>query len=209
MRLARLLRLTLVMLALALGGLALATPASAAPSVAAHPATAGSSGHHATTKWVKIKGGHTSLTVASATAAVLKKNGVSVTPIKPASAKGATFSFPITGGHIDPKTAAGTIYHDGGLQFKAGKIKLGVEDFTVDTIKGVLTARVSGTHTRIPLLKLDASKARISSEHGYYVVSNVKASLTKEAAAALNKTFHVKLFKAGLPSGTAKVSARV
>lgn len=203
MRLARLFRLAVVMLGLALGALALATPASATETHhAAHHH------HQHASGTVKIKGGHTSLTVAAGTLAVLTKNGVSVTPIKPASASGATFSFPITGGAVNPKTAAGTITHDGGLTFSAGKAKLGVEDFTIDTTKGVLTARVSGTKTRVPLLKLDASQAKIWAKHGCLTVSNVKASLTAEAAAALNKTFGVSLFTAGLPIGTAKVSAR-
>lgn len=205
MRFARLFRLAAVMGGLALGGLALATPASATE---VHHVQTVADHQKQTSSTVTIKGGRTSLTVASGTLGVLTKNGVSVTPIKPASASGATFSFPITGGKVKPKTAAGTITHDGGLTFKAGKASLGVEDFTIDTTKGVLTARVSGTHTRVPLLKLDTSSAKISAKWGKLTVSNVKASLTAEAASALNKTFHVSLFKAGLAIGTAKVSAQ-
>ncbi len=205
MRFARLFRLAVVMLGLALGALALATPASATET---HHATPTAQHHRHKSSTVKIKGGHTSLTVAAGTLAVLTKNGVSVTPIRPASASGATFSFPITGGSVKPRTAAGTITHSGGLTFTVGKTSLGVQDFTIDTTKGVLTARVSGTHTRVPLLKLDASSARITARWGCLTVSNVKASLTAEAAAALNKTFGVSLFTAGLPIGVAKVSAR-
>ena len=135
-------------------------------------------------------------------------HGVSVTPIAGAGASGTTFSFPITGGSVNGKTAAGTITHRGGLEFSAGKVSLSVQDFVVDTTRGVLTARVSGTSTRIPLLKLDASHAKISNNGCVLTVSNVRATLTSQAAAALNKTFKVSLFKAGLAIGTAKVSAR-
>lgn len=191
MRLTRLLRLTLMMVVLAMGALAVASPAMATET-------------HST---VTIKGGRTSLTIAAGTAAVLTKNGVSVTAVKPARAHGATFSFPIKGGSVDPTNAAGTIRHSGGLQFRVGHTKLVVKDFVIDTTKGVLTARVGGTRTRIPLLKLDTSTAKISVKGSWVTVSGVGASLTAEAAAALNKTFGVSLFTAGLPIGTAKVSA--
>ena len=194
MRLTHFLRSALLIVGLALGALALASPAMAAEA------------HSAGT--VKVKGGQTSLTVAKGTAAVLSKNGVVLTPVKPATAHGATFSFPITGGSVNPKTAAGTISHSGGLRFRAGHTTLTVNDFVIDTTKGVLTARVADTQTRIPLLKLDTSKAKISADGGCLTIGGVQASLTAEAATALNKTFHVTLFTGGLPIGVAKVSAR-
>lgn len=48
---------------------------------------------------------------------------------------------------------------------------------------------------RIPLLDLDLSKARIIKAGALISTSSVKASLTSEAAAALNHTFDVSLFK--------------
>ena len=84
-----------------------------------------------------------------------------------------------------------------------------MQDFVIDTRKGVLTARVSGTKTRIPLLTLNLSNADIDKGSGKVVVGNVRATLTGPAAAALNKTFGVKLFKKGLKIGVAKVTARV
>lgn len=156
---------------------------------------------------VDIDGGNTALTVASGTLKVLTDNGVKVTPIKGASASGATFSFPITDGDVDGTTLAGPIKHSGGLEFAAGGKKLRVQDFVIDAGKGVLTARVSGTHTRIPLLHLNLKNAHIS-KGKTIVVSNVHASLSGTAAAALNKTFGVSLFKGGLAIGTAKVTAK-
>ena len=191
----RIIRLPLLLLALVAMSLALATPASATST-------------HDHGKTVHLDGGSTTLAVDRGTLGVLVENKVAVTPIRGASAKGRSFTFPITGGRVDAKTVAGTIEHSGGLQFAAGGKKLRVQDFVIDTRKGVLTARVSGTKTRVPLLKLNLSDADIDRSSGKVVVGNVRATLTAEAAAALNKTFGVSLFKRGLKIGVAKVSAR-
>jgi hypothetical protein len=157
---------------------------------------------------VDIDSGRTSLTVATGTLKVLTDNGVKVTPIKGASASGRTFTFPITDGDVDATTLAGTIKHSGGLQIAAGGKKLRVQDFVIDTRKSVLTVRISGTHTRLALLDLNLKNAHISKGKTQIVVSNVHASLTGTAAAALNKKFGVSLFTKGLAIGTAKVTAR-
>ncbi|HEX6745625.1 MAG TPA: hypothetical protein VF087_15465, partial [Solirubrobacteraceae bacterium] len=67
---------------------------------------------------VKVAGGSTTLKLDAGTAKALKGLGVSVTPITPAKAGSKGVSFPITGGSIDPATAAGTITHSGGLQLR-------------------------------------------------------------------------------------------
>jgi hypothetical protein len=138
---------------------------------------------------------------------VLADNGVSVTAIDEATGGGTRFAFPIVGGSVVPATAAGEIEHVGGLEFAAGDVTLSVEDFVIDTVEGVLTARVTGTQTRVPLLDLDASHARIQDGRQRFVVRGVQATLTDEAAAALNGTFGVDLFAEGLPVGTATVRA--
>ncbi len=191
----RALRMMLMVLAVGAASVAFTTPASAHTT------------HHPSSSTVKVTGGKTVLTLDAGTAGVLTANGVKVAPISGAYASGKGIAFPITGGKVTTK-AVGTISHRGGLKFTAGKTSLGVQDFVIDTRKGVLTARVTGTKTRIPLLKLDLGDASIKAGKGTLTVSNVHGTLTKEAAAALNKTFKVKLFKAGLPIGTATVKAR-
>src|SRR4051794_41908874 len=69
---------------------------------------------------VKLAGGSTTLKLDAGTAKALKGLGVSVTPITPAKAGAKGVSFPISGGSIDPATAAGTITHPGGLQLRPG-----------------------------------------------------------------------------------------
>ena len=169
----------------------------AAPAFAAHDSTT-----------VHLEGGHTALTLDEGTAEALADNGVSVEPIDPATANGRTFTFPIVGGRVDAETLAGTIEHSGGVRFSAGDVELGVEDFVIDTEDGVLTARVSGSETRIPLLELDLSDASVDRGHGSIVVSDVRASLTGDAAAALNDTFDTTLFEEGLKIGVAEVTVR-
>ncbi len=192
MRFGRVVRLAFLMVALAAASFGLAAPAAAAD---AH-------------RQVHLDGGRTVLTVDRATLKVLTDNDVSVTPIRGASANGRSFTFPITGGSVDAESLAGTIEHSGGLRFSEGGDRLGVQDFVIDTKEGVLTARVSGTKTRVPLLKLDLGSAHIDRGHGSVVISNVRASLTGEAADALNEAFDVSLFEKGLAIGTAKVTAR-
>ena len=198
MRLRGLIRLPLLLLATVVAAMfAFTGSALAAPAPASNAAK------------VSIEGGNTALTLDKGTAGVLTKNGVKVAPLKHATASGLTFRFPITGGKVDATTLAGEIDHSGGIKFSAGKKSLSVQDFVIDTKAGVLTAKVTGTKTRVPLLKLNLKNAHIQKGKSQVVVSNVKATLTSEAAAALNKTFGVKLFKAGLTIGVAKVTAKI
>ncbi len=193
----RILRATIAVAVIGAGSVGLTAPASASVPT-----------HHATSSTLAVDSGRTSLRIDRATAGVLADNGVTVTAIANASGAGRRFSFPIVDGSVDPATAAGTIEHSGGLRFTAGGTSLGVQDFVIDTTSGVLTARVSGTSTRVPLLVLDTSGASIKATKNRLTVRNVRASLTGAAAAALNATFHVDLFTAGLPIGTATVRAR-
>jgi hypothetical protein len=206
MSLRRVLRVSLVTVAVGAAGLAVATPASAAPSAATAVVAPATDPHDGP---VDLQGGQTTLKLDKGTAGLLADNGVSVSPTGDAHAKGRKITFPIVGGSVVPSTVAGTIEHSGGLEFSAGDVSLGVEDFVIDTTAGVLTARVSGTDTRVPLLNLDASEASIEPGDKGVTVRGVQGTLTAEAAAALNETFGVSLFSEGVPVGTAKVVACV
>ncbi len=203
MRIRRTLCTAVVAVAVSASGLAMATPAVAAPATGAVLTHADRDDDA-----VSLHGGRTTLRLDRGTAGVLADNGVSVDALDEASGGGRTFAFPITGGSVVPSTAAGEIEHVGGLEFTAGDVTLGVEDFVIDTVDGVLTARVTGTQTRVPLLALDAGDARIRATDSRLTVRGVQATLTAEAAGALNDTFGVDLFSEGLPIGTATVRAR-
>ncbi|HZG91816.1 MAG TPA: HtaA domain-containing protein [Pseudonocardia sp.] len=205
MWLRRALRITMVTAAMGAASLAVAAPASAAPAAPAVLAPA--TDPHPADAAADLEGGRTTLVLDAGTAGVLTDNGVSVSPTGDAHPSGGGISFPITGGEVVPSTLAGTIEHSGGLEFRAGGTTLGVQDFVIDTVAGVLTARVSGTDTRVPLLNLSLADASIKTQDNGFTVDGVRGTLTAEAAAALNATFGVDLFSAGLPVGTADVEA--
>jgi hypothetical protein len=202
MALRRVLRASLVAVAVGATSLAVAGTASATPAA---PATHQHQQHSSTVK--KLNDWQTTLTLDAGTAKVLAANGVSVKPTGDAHPYGGAIAFPITGGQLDLSNLAGTINHSGGLKFTAGGKSLGVQDFVIDTAKGVLTAKVSGTNTRVPLLDLSLAGASVKPDSKGVTITGVKATLTAEAAGALNKTFGVSLFKKGIPVGTAKVVA--
>ncbi len=68
----------------------------------------------------KVTGGTTTVTASAAAAKVLSENHITVTPLAPATASGATFTFPIAGGRLDVKTLHGVIRHKGGLTLSNG-----------------------------------------------------------------------------------------
>ena len=80
---------------------------------------------------VHLSGGQTRLTVNKGTANALASLGVKVAPTGKASARGRHVKFPITGGSIDPATAAGTIRHTGGLRFSAGGTRVTLKNYVV------------------------------------------------------------------------------
>lgn len=150
-----------------------------------------------------IGGGETAVKLRPAVAKLLAANGVKVAPLAPAKVRGGAVVFPATGGNLDPATGAGNIRHSGGLRFKAGKIALAARSFTIRTGAGILTGKVGGK--TVNLFKVDLKKAKITRPGLGLKVTGARLSLTRVAAAALNQTFKVRLFKAGLQVGTATV----
>ncbi len=154
-----------------------------------------------------LAGGKTTLKLDAGTAKVLAANGVGLKVLKPAAAKGGKVTFPITGGGIDSGNAKGSIRHSGGLKFKAGGKSLAAKSFVIELgDRNRLTAEVG--KARVPLLKLKTGKAKITRKGLDTQISGVKAVLTGTAAKALNATFGVKLFKAGIPVGTTTTLAK-
>jgi Htaa len=159
----------------------------------------------AASQQLDLNGETTVLVLDAGTAKVLTDNKVTVAPVDPAAPDGDGIGFPITGGMVDSESLAGTIEHSGGLRFSAGGTDLDVTNFVVDTEAGTLTATAGGAD--VPLLALDLSGLERSQEGGAIVASGIKATLTPEAAMALNDTFKVKLFEEGLAIGDVTVRA--
>jgi hypothetical protein len=68
----------------------------------------------------KVTGGTTKVTASPAAAVVLATHHITVTPLAPATASGATFTFPITGGRINTTTFRGVIRDGGGIAYSNG-----------------------------------------------------------------------------------------
>lgn len=151
---------------------------------------------------VTLESAATSVTLDAGTAKTLTSLGVSVAPDAPAVA-GSTIQFPITnaGGKI---ALTAPITHSGGLTFTAGGKTLSVGDFTIDVAAGLLYAEKTPVG-RLPLFKVDLSAATTTTPGIQVRVTGAKLSLTAEAAGALNSTFGVTAFAAGLTIGTADV----
>jgi hypothetical protein len=156
---------------------------------------------------VRLAGGTTALTLDAGVARALSGAGIAVSPIRPAAVRGGAVAFPITGGRIDPATAAGTIEHSGGLRIAAGRTVVRLTRFTVRVGRtSTLTASVG--NARVPILRLDTSRARITRSGLATNVAGVRALLTAQAARALNTAFDTHLFRGGLAIGSVRVNAQ-
>ena len=170
-----------------------------------------------TTRVSRLDGKATNVTLDSGTAKALETLGVAVAPTGSATFDSATstVSFPITGGyaaiHSDlgykPGYIAGTVNHEAsGLRFSKGDKSIEVTDFVVDPGNSLLTAS-SGGKSGIPLLSLDGKAVKVSTEGSDVVLQGTVAKLTAPGAAALNATFGVSDFKAGMPLGVVRLVA--
>ncbi|MGB0888649.1 MAG: hypothetical protein ACPGWS_00060 [Solirubrobacterales bacterium] len=150
---------------------------------------------------------NTTLKLDPGTASALTSLGVSVAPVAPATAGPAGVAFPVTGfgGSLFP--LALDIKHSGGLALSAGTTTVALTDYTIRLGKKPrLIATVGGA--RVAILKLDLRKARIRFGWRSLSVGPVKATLTAEAAGALNGAFGVSAFTEGLLLGTATVNLK-
>jgi hypothetical protein len=170
----------------------------------------------AQTQVQQLGGRSTSVDVDASTAKVLQDNNVTVEPVAPATAStangGLTVTFPITNGYaaIYPKDQLpfirGLISHDGGLKFSAGGKSIVATDFIVNPGSSTLTATVGGK--AVQLLDLDGTNVQVSNDaQGQVHLDGTIAKLSSDAAAALNSTFGVTLFKQGIPLGVVHVVA--
>lgn len=158
-----------------------------------------------TAQTLSLTGEETVLVLDEATAGVLTDNRVEVAPVSPAKPSGKGIGFPITGGEVDSETLAGTIDHSGGLRFSAGATEVELTDFVVDTEAGTLSSTVGGES--LDTLALDLSELERSEEGDVIVASGIAATLTADAAEALNDAFEVDLFEEDLAIGDVTIRA--
>lgn len=155
---------------------------------------------------VGLTGGATTLRLDPGTAKALDGLGVSVAPVSGARAAGGGVRFPISGGSIDPATAAGFITHRGGLRLRAHgtTVVLSQPRVVIAGKRLRLSTRVGSSRIHIATL----SGARVSRAGFNTNVSNLRARLTQKAAGALNGAFGVTAFKRGLALGRVTVRSQ-
>jgi hypothetical protein len=130
-----------------------------------------------------IGSGTTTVTLNKGTVNGWKKRGVKVSKVSPAKLSGTKATFPVKEGSLDPTTGLGTVTHNGGLKFKAGKKSATVKALVLDTSKKSLTAKVAGKK-----MKLATVKGFSFTRNGFGVNLTIKKlKLTSAAAKQLNK----------------------
>ena len=151
-----------------------------------------------------VIGKSTDVVVNPAVSAALKHADITVTAVAPATAK-TTLLFPVSGGQIVVATLAGTVDHTGGLTFRHSGKSVTLTNFVINTNTKQLTATVGGQSMPIFDLNL-ASPKRASGPHRTLVASNIKLTVTSQAATALNSGLGVSTFKGGMNFGIATLT---
>jgi hypothetical protein len=153
---------------------------------------------------VTLNGGATILKLDKGTASALKSLGVSVSKTRGTQfAKGA-YHFPVTGGVIDPATAAGYVNHKGGLALKAGKTRVALTNFRIVTTGTPrILANVNGGSKFVHVFNLNLADVKIKRLGINSRISGVKLSLSKTGASALRNAFGSPALTTGLAIGTA------
>jgi hypothetical protein len=109
---------------------------------------------------------------------------------------------------VDAQTFTGLIRHSGGLSLTKGPTRVELTRFDIG-IDGTtqLTALVGGS--RVPILDLDLAGLTQNIDGLDVTLGNVPATLTAQAAAALNQAFGTTAFSEGLLLGVATVRAEL
>ena len=80
-----------------------------------------------------VESGETTVALSSDFLDALTSLGVAPGVITPTQLNRTTVDFPINGGALDLKTAAGNVGHTGGLTLSAGGTVVAIQNFTIDT----------------------------------------------------------------------------
>ncbi len=165
-----------------------------------------------------LSGIGTAVAIDAGTAGALTSLGVALTPSGSATfdAGTSTITFPITSGYAEihsdvnykPGYIAGSIQHQGsGISLTAGSTKVELSNFVVDPANSMLYGTVGGA-PKVPLLFLDGTAVKVSTERGNVVLQGTVAKLTETAAGALNGAFKTTAIKAGMPLGGVRLVAK-
>jgi hypothetical protein len=149
-----------------------------------------------------VASGTTTITLNKGFTKSLKKNGVKLSKVSPATVKGSKVTLPVKGGSLDPLTGLGTLTHNGGIKFKLGKKNVSLKEFELNTSTKSLTAKVGKKK-----LKVATVAGFTSTRDGFGVDVKIgKLKLTSKAAKELNKALAPTPKKKGKSSKRAATS---
>ena len=130
-----------------------------------------------------LASGTTTITLNKGFFKKLKKAGVKVQKVSPATVKKRKATLPVSGGSLDPITGAGTVEHNGGIKFKRGKRTAKVNFLVLETSTSSLKAKVAGKN-----MKLASVKGATVTRNGFGANVNISSlKLTGKAAKQLSK----------------------
>lgn len=183
------------------------TTASASGTTTASTSSSKSSTTTTASAPATVVGKKTDVVVNPKVSASLKHAGITVTGVAPATAK-TTWVFPIKGGQIVVATLVGTVNDTGGLTFSHSGKSVTLTNPLVNTSTKQLTATVNGKS--VPIFNLNlASLKRASGPHGTVVASDIKLTVTSQAASTLNSGLGVSTFTGGMNFGIATLTVAV
>ena len=183
------------------------TTASASGTTTASTSSSKSSTTTTASAPATVVGKKTDVVVNPKVSASLKHAGITVTGVAPATAK-TTWVFPINGGQVVVATLVGTVNDTGGLTFSHSGKSVTLTNPLVNTSTKQLTATVNGKS--VPIFNLNlASLKRASGPHGTVVASDIKLTVTSQAASTLNSGLGVSTFTGGMNFGIATLTVAV
>ncbi len=168
-----------------------------------------------------VTGGSTQITVSSAVQSALGANHLTVTPLTPATASGATFSFPIIHGHLNTTNLHGRIEHAGGLALSNGSwtVRLrrltivsdahGISLFALAAGPGHRTCHHIGRHRLRCVVRTHLRTARIASVTNLTTsgdTASATVNLTPFSARVLNRLAGKTIAATGTPIGTTTIA---
>lgn len=197
-------RIRLVAVLAAISALALAGVATAATKA---------------TKATKVTGGSTTLTISTAATKVLSANGLTVTPIAPATASGSTFTFPVAGGRLNAKLR-GVVVHRGGFALANATRKVHLRHLTVysgrDGVsiwaqvgRSIATKCKSAKRCRIIVTYRVAKIARVTGVKISSGSATGTVRLTTVSAGVINALAGKKVSAAGVAIGSATLTPTI
>lgn len=156
-----------------------------------------------------LRGGDTTLALDAGAASALQSLSITPGVVGDATAGGDGLAFPITRGKVNAETLAGSVEHSGGISLTRGGTVVQLTDFTIGIDESPALSAVVNGGDRVEILTLDVANIERSVRGRTIVVSGVVASLTADAAGALNAAFGTTAFEEGLTLGSATLRARV